>query len=102
MASARSAGWRREHGTVMILFLLGRVLRAGLTMLACLTLVFVVLRISGDPATMLLPDDTPQDVLQDYRRAWGLDRPLPEQFLRYIDGVRQGQLGTSFAEGRPA
>lgn len=86
----------------MFLLIAVRVLRAALTLLACLTLVYVVLRISGDPATMLLPDDTPAAVLDEYRRRWGLDRPLLEQYVRYLGGLLQGQFGISFAEGRPA
>ncbi len=79
-----------------------KTLRALFTLLICMTLVFVVLRLSGDPATVLLPDDTPLEVQQDYRRQWGLDRPLPEQYLRYIAGLTEGRLGISFAEQRPA
>jgi peptide/nickel transport system permease protein len=79
-----------------------KTLRALFTLLICMTLVFVVLRLSGDPATVLLPDDTPVEVQQEYRRQWGLDRPLPEQYLRYIAGLTEGRLGISFAEQRPA
>ena len=79
-----------------------KTLRAFATLLICMTLVFVVLRVSGDPATVLLPDDAPLEVQQEYRRQWGLDRPLPEQYLRYIAGLTEGRLGISFAEQRPA
>lgn len=86
----------------MTKLLLTKLARAVLTLLVCLTLVYVVLRISGDPATMLLPDDTPQSVIEEYRRRWGLDRPIFEQYLRYLYGLLHGHLGISFAEGRPA
>jgi peptide/nickel transport system permease protein len=86
----------------MLVTLAMRTLRACLTLLICMTLVFVVLRVSGDPATVLLPDDTPPEVQQEYRQQWGLDRPLPEQYLRYIVGLTDGRLGISFAEQRPA
>ena len=86
----------------MLTMLVMKTLRACLTLLICMTIVFIVLRVSGDPATVLLPDDTPPDVQQEYRRQWGLDRPLPEQYLRYIVGLTEGRLGISFAEQRPA
>jgi len=86
----------------MLVTLAMRTLRACLTLLICMTLVFIVLRVSGDPATVLLPDDTPPEVQQEYRQQWGLDRPLPEQYLRYIVGLTDGRLGISFAEQRPA
>lgn len=88
--------------TPMLRFILLKLLRAALTLLACLTAVYVVLRLSGDPATMLLPDDTPAAVLDEYRRRWGLDRPIAEQYARYLAGLAQGHFGISFAEGRPA
>jgi peptide/nickel transport system permease protein len=86
----------------MLVFAVWKSLRAALTLLICLTCVYVVLRLSGDPATMLLPDDTPQTVIDEYRRRWGLDRPIYEQYARYIASLAQGEFGISFAEGRPA
>jgi len=86
----------------MLTMLAMKTLRACLTLLICMTLVFIVLRVSGDPATILLPDDTPPEVQQEYRSQWGLDRPLPEQYMRYIMGLTEGRLGISFAEQRPA
>jgi len=77
-------------------------LRAILTLLICVTIVFFVLRISGDPAQALLPDDTPAEILAEYRRRWGLDLPLWEQYLRYLAAVVRGDFGISFADGRPA
>jgi peptide/nickel transport system permease protein len=76
--------------------------RAGLTMLACVSLVFVILRLSGDPATVLLPDETPPDIIAHYRQVWGLDRPIYEQYLHYLAAVPRGDLGISFIENRPA
>ncbi len=78
-----------------------RILRALFTMLLCVTLVFVVLRTAGDPAEQLLPAETPPDVRETYRQRWGLDQPLPVQYLRYIANLAQGDLGTSFSSGQP-
>ncbi|MGL5136942.1 MAG: ABC transporter permease [Beijerinckiaceae bacterium] len=86
----------------MLRFLLNRLFRAILTLAICVTIVFVVLRLSGDPTDMLLPEDTPADIRADYRQRWGLDRPLPEQYLRYVAAIAQGDFGVSFADGRSA
>jgi peptide/nickel transport system permease protein len=86
----------------MTRFALARLLRTLLTMAICVTIVFVVLRLSGDPTDILLPEDTPADVKAEYRALWGLDRSIPEQFSRYLASVAKGDLGISFAEGRPA
>jgi peptide/nickel transport system permease protein len=79
-----------------------KVTRALLTLLICVSAVFVVLRASGDPAAILLPDETPPEVVAEYRARWGLDRPLAEQYARYLMAVPRGDLGVSFADGRPA
>lgn len=83
-------------------FILAKVLRGLLTMLLAVTFVFVVLRLSGDPASMMLPDDTPPAVVAEYRTALGLDASLPEQYVRYIWAALHGDLGYSFRDDRPA
>ncbi|MGO4138479.1 ABC transporter permease [Rhizobium brockwellii] len=83
-------------------FILVKLLRGLVTMLLAVTFVFVVLRMSGDPVSMMLPDDTPPAIIADYRAAWGLDRSLAEQYVRYIAAAAQGDLGYSFRDDRPA
>jgi peptide/nickel transport system permease protein len=61
-----------------------------------------MLRASGDPVSMLLPDDTPADIVELYRARWGLDEPVAVQYFRYIVSVMQGEFGISFRDGRPA
>ncbi|MGK6315663.1 ABC transporter permease [Neorhizobium sp. DT-125] len=83
-------------------FILTKLIRGCLTLLLAVTFVFIVLRVSGDPVTMMLPDDTPPAIVAEYRAAWGLDRSLPEQYARYIWSAAQGDLGYSFRDDRPA
>ena len=86
----------------MLTLVLVKTFRALLTVLLCVTVVFVVLRLSGDPAETLLPENTPPDTVAEYRARWGLDAPLPEQYLRYLAAVARGDLGRSFADNRDA
>ena len=46
--------------------------------------IFILLHLSGDPVALLVPADAPPEVTRDTRRALGLDRPLPQQFLIYL------------------
>jgi peptide/nickel transport system permease protein len=86
-----------------ILMALGvRFVRSILTLLFCVSLVFIVLRAAGDPAAQLLPDETPPEVRQEYRVRWGLDQPIPVQYATYIARLAQGDLGNSFSDGTPA
>jgi len=88
--------------TVQSLFaIVLRFLRAVVTLLFCVTLVFVVLRTAGDPAEQLLPPETPPDVVADYREAWGLDQPIVVQYLIWLENVSRGDFGQSFASRRP-
>jgi peptide/nickel transport system permease protein len=86
----------------MLRYLLSRLLRAALTIAAVVTFAFVVLRLSGDPALLIMSVDAPPEAVEAFRIAWGLDRPVWEQYLRYFVQVAQGNLGQSMRDGRPA
>ncbi len=86
----------------MLRLVLIKLVRAIATITLCVTLVFVILRISGDPAMSLLPEGTPPAILAEYRERWGLNDPLPVQYLRYVQAVLHGDFGRSFADNREA
>ncbi len=57
--------------------------------------------VPGDPATLMLgPMATPQTIAE-LRAQLGLDKPLPVQFLIYVDKLAHGNLGTSWQTTRP-
>ncbi|MHB2169548.1 ABC transporter permease [Alsobacter sp. R-9] len=85
----------------MLTFIARRGLRALLAMLICLTAVFALLRVAGDPAEILLPPETPPTVRAEYREMWGLDRPMPEQFVVYLSAAARGDLGVSLSDRQP-
>ncbi|MDX0484508.1 ABC transporter permease subunit [Sinorhizobium medicae] len=82
----------------MIRFVLVRLLRAVITILAVVTFAFVVLRMSGDPAQVMLGPDVPQDAVDAFRRAWGLDQPLWIQYLAYLKSIFTGDFGVSMRD----
>ncbi|WP_026872819.1 ABC transporter permease [Inquilinus limosus] len=85
----------------MVRFWSVKAARTLLTLWFVVTFAFIVLRVSGDPVQSLLgPDATVEEIAQ-FREAWGLDRPLPEQYLRYVVQMASGQFGTSYRDGRP-
>jgi len=79
-----------------------KILRAVLTLWLVVTFVFVVLRVTGDPTEQLLPDDIDPLIRDYYRTAWGLDRPLWEQYLKYFQSAFHGDFGISFRNRLPA
>ena len=84
----------------MIRFLLRRLVFL-LGMLAGLVLItFAVSNIApADPAALAAGPDATRDMVETVRREYGLDRPLPEQFLRYVSDLLRGDLGRSVASG---
>ena len=48
-----------------------------------------------DPVLAIVGDRAPQDVVERTRLELGLDRPLPEQFVRYLGQIATGDLGRS-------
>ncbi len=82
----------------MIRFVLVRLFRALLTIMAVVTFAFVVLRMSGDPATVMLGPDVPKEAVNAFRKAWGLDQPLWIQYLAYIKSIFTGDFGVSMRD----
>lgn len=86
----------------MVRFIVQRAVRSALTLWLVVTIVFIVLRLSGDPARLLLPEGTPPAEVASLRQAWGLDEPVIQQYLRYFAHLAHGDFGTSFRQPRPA
>ncbi len=86
----------------MSAFITLKLLRAGATLWLVVTFVFIIVRASGDPTYVLLPDDTPDYVIDIYRQRWGIDRPIWEQYFTYMGALLQGDFGVSFFDFKPA
>lgn len=82
--------------------LVPRLGRAVVTLWLVLTVVFVVLRFSGDPVRLLLPSDASEAQVAALRADLGLDAPLPVQYLRFAGQVARGDLGNSMRFNQPA
>ncbi len=86
----------------MLRFLSLRLARAGLTIVLVVTFAFVVLRLSGDPALLIMSVDAPAAAVAAFRHAYGLDHPLWVQYLAYFRAIAGGDFGQSMRDGRPA
>nr|WP_270171130.1 ABC transporter permease [Paenibacillus sp. SYP-B4298] len=65
-------------------------------------IVFVLVHITGDPVNLMLPETATEADREALRAAWGLDRPLYEQYATFLGNVVQGNFGTSFHYGEEA
>lgn len=70
--------------------------RGLLTLLAVSIVVFFLARLTGDPLDVLAPVDMSREDEQALREQWGLDEPLPEQYLSFISNAARGDFGPSF------
>ena len=86
----------------MLRFILAKIARAGLTILLVMSFAFVVLRLSGDPAQVLLGPDAPQDAVDAFRARWGLNDPLWQQYLAYLQQILSFDFGVSMRDQSPA
>ena len=83
-----------------IKYFLVKTLRAFITTFLLVVFVFFVLRITGDPAQAMLPDDATEEDYIEFRQMWGLDKPLMEQFWIYCKNFVHGDFGQSYKDGR--
>jgi peptide/nickel transport system permease protein len=77
-------------------YLVGRLGFLALMLLGLLCVTFAISRVvPGDPARLAAGPDATESMVQTVRAKYGLDRPLPEQFWRYLQGLFVGDLGRS-------
>lgn len=72
-----------------------RVLLSGVVMLGVATLTFFVLRLSGDPVTLLVGPEASPEQVEHFRRSLGFDRPILVQYLSFLAQLARGDLGNS-------
>ncbi len=80
----------------MTTFIARRLLQAVLVLFAVSVLAFTLIYLSGDPARALVPADAPPETVDIIRRGFGLDQPVPVQYMRFLERAVQGDLGQSF------
>src|SRR5262245_28295700 len=83
-------------------FLSQRIFRALIALWLVSTVVFVVMRLSGDPVPLLLPPDAPRSEMERVRRDLGLDRPLPVQYAVFLGNTLRLDFGRSLHFREPA
>lgn len=84
-------------------YLLNRLLQSMLLLAGVMVLVFAMVRLTGDPAALLIARDfASTEQMAEMRAALGLNEPLHLQFVRYAGDVLRGDLGYSLRFRQPA
>ena len=86
----------------MIFYIARRLLAAVPTLIAVLTLVFLIVRIiPGDPAVAILGDQATPAAVAALRAKLGLDQPIWLQYIHFVGQSLRGHFGNSMVTGRP-
>ncbi|MGK9232150.1 ABC transporter permease [Inquilinus limosus] len=99
---ARPGGVRRRRRRGLALRIAGVVVSLATTFFGLLLVTFLIGRVVPiDPVLAVVGDRAPRDVYEKARLELGLDKPLWDQFGRYVGDVLSGDLGTSVLTSRP-
>lgn len=82
-------------------YLLRRIIQSVFLTLGVIVLVFFMIRLTGDPARLMVPRDAAPEQVEAFREAMGFNRPLSVQFLDYITGIFRGDFGDSLNFRQP-
>ena len=87
----------------MAAFLIRRLLQGAIVVALVATIVFLLIHAApGDPFAAVMEDPRiSESVRQSWRHSYGLDRPLGEQYARYVAAIFRGDLGFSLSRQRP-
>ena len=84
-------------------FIAVRVLQSLLAILVISVIVFGLARLSGDPLDTMLPIEAGPEDYERLEKYWGLDKPLPTQYVIFVKKALQGDFGESLKyQGRSA
>src|SRR3989440_8794684 len=82
-------------------FIMRRTIYAIITLFILSLTIFTVIRLTGDPVTLLAEPGARAEDLDRIRAEWGLDRSWPIQYLAFAKNVFTGELGKSFNYDMP-
>jgi peptide/nickel transport system permease protein len=83
-------------------FLLRRLAASFFLLYLVVTATFFLIHLApGDPTTLFEGQRTSREHRERLRQIYGLDRSLPEQYVRWLGALARGDLGISFAQQRP-
>ena len=80
----------------MATYIVRRLFQGIIVLLAVSMICFFLFRFTGDPVLMLAGKYATQEEREQVRQAYGLDRPMHEQYLRFISGALRGDFGRSY------
>lgn len=78
-----------------------RLFQSAVTLVILSMVIFGLVRLSGDPALLMLPEGATKEYYQDIRAQLGLDKPVYIQYIIFITDAAKGDFGVSIRTRRP-
>ncbi len=94
--------WRIWYDRLNTVYVVRRLIYAAITVLGTLSMVFLMMAISGDPARLMLPEDASPEEIALVARAYGLDGSLGQRYLAFLHEVLTGSFPDSLRYQQPA
>jgi len=86
----------------VLAYIIRRILLLGLTLWGLSVLTFCISRVApGDPARLAAGPQATEEMVEQLRREFGLDKSLPFQYWQYLTGIFRGDFGRSIRTRRP-
>ena len=82
--------------------IVNRLIHAVTVLFGVVSVTFLLLHMAGDPLAGLVPPGATPDIEAQLRQAYGLDRPLGEQYPSFVSRAMRGDFGDSWRQQRPA
>jgi peptide/nickel transport system permease protein len=92
---------KRSGGNALGRYIIVRLLLIIPTVFILVSMVFILMRVIGDPITAALGGRLTADQLAERIHTAGYDRPVLVQYFEYLGQVFTGNFGTSITDGRP-
>ena len=83
-------------------YIVKRLLLGLLTLIGVSMIIFIAVRLSGDPVLLLVSPDATQEEIQKMKIELGLDKPVPVQYVIFMKNSLKGDFGKSTRYRRPA
>ncbi len=86
----------------MVKYFFKRLGQALIVLIGVTLVTFLLLNvIPGDPVAVMLDKNATPQAVENLRHEWGLDKPLPVQYINFVLNAFRGNLGTSYFEKTP-
>lgn len=83
-------------------YILSRLAQLVITLFVISLIVFFLVRLKGDPVSIMAPPTFNVEQVENLRRVWGFDKPLWEQYVVFLRKAFTGDFGISIQHRIPA